>query len=473
MLPWKTILKIDLHSNRAKYLQIADAITKEIIGQRIKSGNKLPSSRSLADLLGLNRKTVLQAYDELIAQGWIEIVPSKGSFVKQNLPIIRPHELGSPTTHEIDIPTQKVHPPIIGSINDGIPDYRITPLKSLYKTARSIASGPLAKSVMSGEHFSGEPHLKHSLIKYLSETRALNASMDKLMVTRGSQMAIFLALSYIINNGDHVIVGQLNYHTANKTIVALGGILSRVKVDESGLDIEQIETVCKSNKIKAIYISPHHHYPTTVTMPIENRLKLLELANHYNFYIIEDDYDYDYHYLGSPILPLASIDQAQKVIYIGSFSKIFAPSVRIGYMYAHPTIIENSINLRKLIDRRGDPIIERALSILIEENEIKRSIKKAVQAYKQRRDLFCSELNTQLGAHIEFKIPDGGMAIWASFVDLDIDSLVKQCLSNGLSLDIDTYSGINSCRLGFTSMTDKEIVLNTSILSKSLFQLQS
>ncbi|UXP31338.1 PLP-dependent aminotransferase family protein [Reichenbachiella agarivorans] len=470
MLPWKSIITINPNSKRAIYLQLADAFVLEIMNGRIATGSKLPSSRLLAETLTLNRKTILLAYDELMAQGWTEVHPSRGTFVKKDLPVTQPKGLNRKTAvskpNKSTITANKTY-----QITEGTPDYRIAPIELLYKTAKSLTKGILAKSVLTGNHFEGEINLRNSLCKYLHETRALNPSIDEIMITRGSQMSIFLALSSILHSGDQVIVGKLNYGSANRTIQHLGGKLVEVDLTPEGLDIEQIEQAVQLHKIKAIYISPHHHYPTTVTMPIEHRLRLLELSIQHDFYILEDDYDFDYHYNGSPILPIASIDQGQRVIYIGSFSKIFAPSIRMGYMYADPNIIDQCRDIRKLIDRRGDPVLEKALSILIEEKEIHRSIKKAVNIYRHRRDLFCHLLKQKLGDEIQFNIPDGGMAIWATFKNIQINDLIKECKKVNLHLDIDTYHETNKCRLGFASMNNQEIAQNLNLFCYAIVQL--
>ncbi|MBU2912490.1 PLP-dependent aminotransferase family protein [Reichenbachiella agariperforans] len=470
MLPWKTIIRLTPDTRRAVYLQIADDITAEISSGRVTLGTKLPSSRLLAEQLQLNRKTVQLAYDELLSQGWIEIIPYKGTFVKKNLPILKPKPLGfirpsspkSPTTLAV-----KTH-----QINDGTPDYRITPVTALYKTARFLTESKLSKSVLTGSHFAGHVSLRQNLAKYLNDTRALTPTANDLIITRGSQMSIFLACSVILSPGDRVIVGHLNYESANETIRYLGGQLVPVKVTRHGLDIDQIESIIVTQKIKAIYISPHHHYPTTVTMPIEHRLKLLALAQHHGFYILEDDYDYDYHYAGSPILPIASIDQGQQVIYIGSFSKILAPSIRMGYMYAHPDIISRCITIRKLIDRRGDPIIEKSLSILIEDGDIQRSIKKAVKIYRDRRDLFCKTLQHKFSDQVSFETPDGGMAVWVKFHNLKVKTLKETTLKQHLHLDVDTYSEEDKCRLGFASLNEDEIEHHLTILQDSIHRLK-
>lgn len=466
MLPWKSILSFDTESKRAQYLQLADGIIQEVINGRIAAGSQLPGSRQLAEILDINRKTVQSAYDELLAQGWTQIEPYRGTFIKEELPLSYARRLSEVSVfNKPQKITQKTKK---NQITEGTPDYRVAPIPDLYRTARSLSSSQLSRSVLTGNHFGGEPHLRTTLCSYLHDTRALSPSPDQIMVTRGSQMSIFLALSAILTHGDRVIVGRLNYDTANHTILHLGGQLVKVNLNEKGLDIEQIEKEVKSNKVRAIYLSPHHHYPTTVTMPVAERLHLLELAREHQFYIIEDDYDYDYHYKGSPILPMASLDQAKQVIYIGSFSKILAPSIRMGYMFAHQSIIEKSMMTRQLIDRRGDPLLERALSMMIEENEIQRSIKKAVRIYKTRRDLMHELLQHHFGPEVTYEVPDGGMAIWTTFHGIEVAALISNAHEFDLDLDIDSYEAQSSCRLGFASMNEEEMIHNFELLKQTV-----
>ncbi|MFY0652212.1 MAG: PLP-dependent aminotransferase family protein [Cyclobacteriaceae bacterium] len=479
MLPWKSILKIDKNIKRAVYLQIADCIVDEILAGRIPKGHKMPGTRGLAEELVINRKTVALAYDELLAQGWIEILPSKGTFIKQSLPVVRhqmlndlkPKQKGkfidSIASQPFSIIPEQVRPP--NTIDDGIPDFRMAPIDALLKTTRSVSKGRIGRSVLLNSSSYGEIELRKALVEYLSSTRALNGSVDNIIITRGSQMAIYLLFTVLLKKGDKVIVGELNYKNADQIIENIGAELVKVPVDDRGLNIEAIERAASQYNIKAVYISPHHHYPTTVTMPAENRMKLLELSNRYDFAIIEDDYDYDYHYKGSPILPLASLDKTGNVIYIGSFSKILVPSIRIGYVYAHPKVVDEIAKLRRMIDKQGDPIKERALAELIRENEIQRCLKKAVLAYKKRRDIFCSTLHSEIGDQIQFNIPDGGMAIWATFKNgIIIKELVTQAESNGLFLNIDPERTPHSCRFGFASMDEKELEINLGLLIKTV-----
>lgn len=471
MLPWKSIITINRSENRPVYLQISDTIINEIMQGRIQKGFKMPGSRSLANSLEVNRKTILQAYDELMAQGWIEIIPTKGAFIKKSLPEMKWQPLAEPappletkppsTTSKYDLPRSEY------VIDDGTPDYRLAPIDLLLKTARSISKGAIGKSVLLGNHFFGESTLRQNLASHLSTTRAINGTVDNILITRGSQMAIYLAFATLLNKGDRVIVGELNYHSANRAITSVGGKLVKVPVTNDGLDLDAVEKKAKSDVIKAMYVTPHHQYPTTVTMPVENRMRLLELAKKYNFYIIEDDYDYDYHYNRSPILPLASIDRHGRILYIGSFSKILVPSIRIGYMYASQELVQKCGALRMIIDKLGDPIMERALAEMLANNEIDRFLKKAVNIYQERRDLFCTMLKEALADEIFFNIPDGGMAVWVSFKNVKISELIASAYKQKLVLKIDVYEHTEkACRFGFASMSLDEIKSNTHLLIK-------
>lgn len=479
MLPWKSIIQLEKEKSRAIYLQIADCIIDEILEGRIPKAYKMPGTRALAEELKLNRKTVSLAYDELLAQGWLEVLPSKGTFIKQSLPVVNQQPLSDIKSvqtgnfiESIDPLPFTTIPELVkpfNCIDDGIPDYRMAPIDALLKTARSISKGRVGRSVLLNSSSYGDITLRRTLVKYLSTTRALNGTENNIIITRGSQMAIYLLFMVLFKKDDKVIVGELNYRNADQLIEYAGATLVKVPIDKTGLNIEAIERACMEQTVRAVYISPHHHYPTTVTMPAENRMKLLELSNQYNFAIIEDDYDYDYHYMGTPILPLASLDKTGNVIYIGSFSKILVPSIRIGYVYAHPKVIEEIAKLRRMIDKQGDPIKERALAELINENEIQRCLKKAVVAYKSRRDIFCSTLKQELGNTVYFDIPDGGMAIWATFVNsIKISELVKKAEKNGLFLNIDPERTPHSCRLGFASMDEEELETNLKLLVKTV-----
>jgi GntR family transcriptional regulator/MocR family aminotransferase len=204
----------------------------------------------------------------------------------------------------------------------------------------------------------------------------------------------------ILKDGSAVVVGEPNYFMANMIFQQCGAKLVNVAVDDSGIDVDAIEKICKRKKPDMLYIIPHHHHPTTVTLSADRRMKLLQLIRAYKLPVIEDDYDYDFHYSSSPILPLASADHGGNVIYIGSLTKTLAPSIRVGYMVAPENFINETAQLRRLIDIRGDNLLEEALAVLFNNGTMQRHLKKSVKLYHQRRDILCKSVKKRNGCVI-------------------------------------------------------------------------
>src|SRR5580765_489551 len=204
---------------------------------------------------------------------------------------------------------------------------------------------------------------------------------------------MYLLTCVLFSKGENIIVGDTNYYYADHCFKNAGMQLVRVKVDEYGIDVDAIEKICRKKQIKGVYITSHHHYPTTVTLIASRRIRLLELSEKFGFIIIEDDYDYDFHYASSPILPLISADVKGMVVYIGTLSKTIAPAIRTGYVVAPPNLILELARIRQLMDTQGDPIMELALADLFSSGEIRRHMRKAQQVYHGRRDFLCSLLS--------------------------------------------------------------------------------
>jgi GntR family transcriptional regulator/MocR family aminotransferase len=287
-------------------------------------------------------------------------------------------------------------------------------------------------------------------------------------------MGLYLLSCVLFSKGDSVIVGDTNYYYADRVFMMAGAKLVRIKTDEWGIDVDAVEKVCRRKKIKALFITSHHHYPTTVTLSASRRIKLLSLAEKYGFIIIEDDYDYDFHYLSSPILPLVSADTKGMVVYIGTLSKSIAPAIRTGYIVAPENLILELARIRQLIDTQGDPIMELALSEMFEEGHIKRHMKKALLVYHRRRDFLCSYLKEKLPDVIDFKVPDGGLAIWAKFnKSVPLPPLSQKLrtqgiiLSNGLIHNTTSVS-LNATRMGFGWMDEQEALQAVDILTKAI-----
>jgi GntR family transcriptional regulator/MocR family aminotransferase len=203
-------------------------------------------------------------------------------------------------------------------------------------------------------------------------------------------------------------------------------------------------------------------------------MKLLDIIRRHQLVVIEDDYDYDFHYSSGPILPLASADHGGNVIYIGSLTKSLTPSIRLGYMIAPPDFIAQATRLRRIIDIRGDHLQEDALAMLIRNGDLGRHLKKTGKIYHRRRDYFCDLLSRHLDGRISFKKPDGGLAIWAAST-LPLPLLATRAAGMGLLINDGSYYNErpgrgNSLRLGFASLQEKEMDEAVEIL-KRVFSL--
>ena len=324
----------------------------------------------------------------------------------------------------------------------------------------------------------GNRELRETLTDYLNESRGLNISAENILITRGSQMGIYLASKLLLTDGKNIIIGKSNYRSANKTFAEAGGKLNRVSVDKNGLVTEEIEALCQQMPIHAVYVTSHHHHLTTVTLSAQRRMHLLELSQRYHFAIIEDDYDYDFHYNNAPILPLASGDSEGNVIYIGALCKIVAPAIRIGYLVAPQDFVDEAARYRRVVDRQGDALLELVMARMIKSGDIQRHSKKALKIYKTRRDLFCTLLKEKLDKYFEFEVPEGGMAVWVKLrKNISWDLVREEAIKHDLSLadycwDSDEQETSKlGMRMGFASSTEDEIQEMIVRLEKTMTNL--
>lgn len=476
MFPYKTSFQIDRKNKEPLYLQMANQFILYIKEGKIPSGTKLMGTRSLAELLEVHRKTVVACYEELTLQGWVESVPKKGTFVHRNLPLLqqqnytKSHNKKEKTTtgfpfHENTTLPHKGAPKEEGVIyiNDGTSDGRLTPVAELARIYRRIvAKRNIYKDLDYGTTY-GNEKLRTVLANYLNATRGLQIERENILITRGSQMGIWLSAQLLLRKKDVIIVGETNYIAADLTFLAQEATIKRIGVDDNGIRTEEIAQLCEMYPVKAIYVTSHHHHPTTVTLSAERRLHLLNLARTYNFAIIEDDYDYDFNYCHAPILPLASHDTHGNVIYIGSVCKTVAPVFRVGYLIAPKTFVDEAAKIRGFIDRQGDALLERSFAEFIKSGDLDRHIRKVMKHYKTRRDLFCNLLEKELGNFFEFEVPKGGMAVWVQLAPpYTWKQVAEQAKNFNLELgDWKRYdlaeTNHNAMRIGFASYTEDEI----------------
>jgi len=516
ILPFDRLIVIDRTGDTAVYLQIANALVHHIRTGVLRRGSQLPGTRELSVMLGVNRNTIKATLDELQAQGWIEAIPRKGVFVASDLPEVRPgRELDGPLGEgdrkggrtgdrrsdgglvgaglqrservaaaanfdllyedEGGVMDRKRKPGNI-FIDDGFPDSRLAPMDVFLREVRSLPGLPSFRQYMQYGSPMGTDYLIGILTNYLNDTRGLRIGKGTLMITRGVQMGTYLAANVLLKPGSQVVVGEPGYAYANKTFEKLGAVLNRVPVDEQGIDVAAVERLCKKKNISLLYVMPHHHSPTTVRLSPQRRIQLLELARQHRMAIIEDDYDYDFHYDSNPVLPMASLDHYGNVIYVGTLSKTLVPSVRLGFMTGPEDFIQLAAKRRSIIDFQGDAFTELAMAELFRNGTVSRHIHKSVRTYHQRRDHFCALLESELGARVQFVRPEGGMAVWVKWPGVDLARLSE--LAGGKGLDISDGKFYNppgrnyfGMRMGFASLDEKDQEKAMGILRDCLKKL--
>ncbi len=470
--PWKQVFAegISATSDQPLRMQIVHSLIRDIQRGRLLPGGFLPSSRELAASLGVNRKTVVQAYDELVAQGWLETGGTRGTMVARKLPERLPaldRDLPAPG----EMPDFPFSPPaaapfvLSGSglltLDEGSPDCRLFPTEPLARAYRDAMRSARRGNRLGYADPRGSAILRESLAAMLRAQRGLVVQPDNICITRGSQMGVSLVARMLACPGDAIAMEALSYAPAAAAFRARGVEVLSVPVGAEGMDVDALERLCRSRAIRAVFLTPHHQFPTTVALRPDRRLRLIELARAHRFAIIEDDYDHEYHFESQPLLPIASYAPGL-TIYVGSLSKLTLPSLRIGYVVAPSRVIDAIAVEIMLLDRQGSVPVEEAVAELVDSGEIRRHVRKTHAIYVERRAAFAESLDTHLGDVARYRMPDGGLAFWLEFPDpavLDrIDANGPECgvrFAPSSSYAI-TPASSRGLRLGFASLDTGE-----------------
>ena len=276
-------------------------------------------------------------------------------------------------------------------------------------------------------------------------------------------MALSLTARALIRPGDAVAVEHPGYRPAWEAFRLAGAELVPIPVDERGVDVRTLERILRRRPIRAVYVTPHHQFPTTVTLSGPRRVKLLQLAAQEQFAVIEDDYDHEFHYSGRPVLPMASIDTEGRVIYIGTLSKVLAPGLRLGFVAATPDFIERLAAYRSFVDLQGDAVMECAIAELLDDGLLQRHVRKTRRIYRSRLETLSAALRRHLGGFLTFRNPSGGTAIWVRTRDASTTTAwADAARHDGVIFDEGSAFTLNGAptpgaRLGFACLTDDEL----------------
>jgi len=470
--PWDLRISLVRDAAQPAYLQIAGALIEAIRTGRLAPGSALPGTRELAARVGVNRKTVQQSFDELVAQGWLTTEATRGTFVSAALPIIEPAPAARVfAAAEPAFLLRRAPPdlpyvaPLPGMLvfDDGAPDTRLMPAEFFARAYRRALLQAAAGNRLGYGDPRGSLVLREAVAEMLRADRGLSCTAENICITRGSQMAIFLSARLLAEPGDHVAIEKLSYPPAREAFLSAGAAIHAVEVDEAGLNPEALEALCQRQTIRAIYVTPHHHFPTTVVLPPERRIRLAALAQKYDFAIVEDDYDHEFHFAHRPLLPLASAQGFSRLAYIGSLSKLLSPSLRIGYLVGSKSLIDRAAAEVMMIDRQGDPVTEAAAAELMSTGALKSHARKVLRVYAARREVLAGALTAAFGEAVDFSMPQGGLALWVKFGGVDLENLAAAARRENLGFTPGQAFATNGvkvtgARLGFGSLDETEIL---------------
>ena len=457
-----------------KYLQIAACLRQAVKTGKITAGESLPSSRQLASQLNTNRHTVMTALQELVAQGWLESAERKGYRVAAKLPVEQSQEIEQPVqdvqnqfrwpvNSQISaLPQEPAAHQYQYNFAGGMPDVSLFPFDELRSFMRESMTRPDANDLNYGNHQGGQGFLEQAEI-YLRRVRGVK---DKsLMVVNGSQEALYLIAQVLLKPGDKVAVESLGYRPAWDAFRTTGAELVGIRQHSHGIDVDHLGALITSQKVKLIYLTPLHQYPTTITLPLHERMAIYNLAAKHNVVIIEDDYDHEFHYDSQPLTPLAADDPCGLVIYLSTFSKILFPGCRIGILAVDPALLPYLLNYRRLMNHKPSFLLQDALGRWMRDGGFERHLRKTTKKYHARRDHMMTTLNSlrQQGLPLDCHLPSGGMALWVD-VKKDAKALEVYCRKQNIYLVAEQSFHLNPeqdqdryLRLGYAGMDEAQL----------------
>jgi GntR family transcriptional regulator/MocR family aminotransferase len=419
----KKLIHFDKSSASPVYIQISQQIINAIQRSYLAGGTLLPGTRILSQLIQVHRNTVVAVYDELASQGWVEIIANKGTFVsvpEQKTATIKAgsnrigdlynfaETTGFPFQNSFHLSSTQEYSEAKYELNDGQPDLRLHPIHEFSKWYGASMKRKTLISKWNQNKKTRHSVFENQLCNYLNATRGFHIKPQNVISTRSTEMGLYIMAQLLIHPKEVVLVGDLSNYAANMIFQQSGAVIKTIPVDDQGLNVDYIQTHFVKGAIRCVYLCANRDYPTTVSLTAERRLKLLQLAQEYQFAIIEDDFDYDFQFEGVAMLPIASSDANGMVIYLGKLGQSLFPSFQTGFVVAPENLISEAKNYLQILDRQGDLIQEQMLSELIYEGEIHRLLKKNILVYKQRRDFLCQCLEEYFKDTIRYKKPTGG-----------------------------------------------------------------
>jgi GntR family transcriptional regulator / MocR family aminotransferase len=428
------VVAIDRSSATPLYRQLYESYRDAIVERRLRAGQRVPSTRSLAAELQISRIPVLNAFEQLLAEGYLESRVGSGTFVARSLPDLPPRPSLPPAARR---PAYRQAPRVIspsarallgyaagpwlrgkGAFHVGEPPIDRFPVR-VWSQLTARHSRKLTEAELHYGDSRGFGPLREAVAEYLRTARAVRCEAEQIVIVAGSQQALALAARVLVDRGEPLWLEDPAYFGARNVFTSEGVRIVPVPVDEEGLDVSAGIARCK--QASAVFVTPSHQFPLGVTMSASRRLQLLNWASATGSWIIEDDYDSEYRYESLPIASLQGLDREARVVYIGTFAKILFPAIRLGYLVLPPDLVDPFIQARRAMDICPPTFLQAVLADFIGEGHFARHIRRTREVCRERRRTLLESLRSEFGNEIETLGDDAGMFLTAALPDGWVD----------------------------------------------------
>jgi GntR family transcriptional regulator/MocR family aminotransferase len=415
------MITVDRKARKPLHRQIYDAYRAAIVDGSLRPGQRVPSTRVLGAELSVSRFPVLNAYSQLLAEGYFESRVGAGTIVSSSLPdqltssesnrarLESPRSGPRRVARRCSIPTSLAKFPWLsgrGAFGVGQVAFDQFPLRVWSSLVARHCRSMDARSFHYGDQM-GSMALRATIATYLRTARSLRCEAEQIMIVSGSQQALEISARVLLDPGSRVWVEDPGYRLARNVFALAGCHLVPVPVDMEGLDVAAGIKQCR--KARAAVVTPSHQFPLGVTMSARRRFQLLEWAQNAGSWIIEDDYDSEYRYESLPIASLQGLDANARVIYIGTFSKVLFPSLRLGYIVIPPDLVDRFLVIRRAMDLGPPSFFQEVLADFINEGHFARHIRRMRALYRERRTALVDSIAGELGPKIEVLGGEAGM----------------------------------------------------------------
>ena len=455
------IIAINKGATQALYSQIYDAYRQSIVDGSLRAGQRVPSTRLLASELGISRIPVLNAYAQLLAEGYFQSRVGAGTVVSKSLPDQAPPlEVSGVASLKVNPKSRPVsqrgsNPSLAklrvqrgyGAFNVSQISFEHFPLSTWNSLVTRHCRITSARSLDYGDPM-GSSELREAIASYLRTARGVRCEAGQIIIVSGSQQGLEIALRVLLNAGDRVWIEEPGYRFARSLFALHGCETVPVPVDYEGMNVKLGMRQCRS--ARAAFVTPSHQNPLGVTMSAARRLQLLEWAEKSGSWIIEDDYDSEYRYESMPIASLQGLDRNSRVVYIGTFSKVLFPALRLGYIVIPWDLVERFRSIRFAMDISPPGFFQGVLADFIREGHFARHIRRMRLVYGERRRVLIENIREQLGFGADITGGQAGMHLTVTLKGISDREIAARALEQNLWLaPLSVFYAAKPIRQGF------------------------